>query len=128
MPFNSFNLRPELLQGIQALGYAAPTPVQAAAIPEALLGKDVIGSAQTGSGKTVAFTLPLLSRLLDHIRSGTFNLQNVRVAVLDEADRMLDMGFMPDVRRIMKMLPVDRQTLMFSATDRKSTRLNSSHG
>jgi ATP-dependent RNA helicase RhlE len=192
MPFNSFGLRPELLQGIQALGYAAPTPVQAAALPEALLGKDVIGSAQTGSGKTVAFTIPLLTRLLadreaeggakaglrvralvltptrelasqvermiselakfspvkcvvviggasfhaqtqelkrgaevvvatpgrllDHIRSGTFNLQNVKVAVLDEADRMLDMGFMPDVRRIMKMLPAERQTLMFSAT------------
>ncbi len=192
MPFNSFGLRPELLQGIQALGYAVPTPVQARALPEALLGRDVIGSAQTGSGKTVAFTLPLLQRLLadreaeggakaglrvralvltptrelasqvermiselakfspvkcvtviggasfhaqtqelkrgaevvvatpgrllDHIRSGTFNLQNVRVAVLDEADRMLDMGFMPDVRRIMKMLPAERQTLMFSAT------------
>ncbi len=192
MGFNDLSLRPELLQGIHALGYENPTPVQAAAIPEALQGKDVIGSAQTGSGKTVAFTLPLLSRLLadreaeggvkaglrvralvltptrelatqveraiselakfspvrcvtviggasfhnqtqdlrkgaevvvatpgrllDHIRSGTFNLQNVRVAVLDEADRMLDMGFMPDVRRIMKMLPAERQTLMFSAT------------
>ena len=64
MPFNSFGLRPELLQGIQALGYAVPTPVQARALPEALLGRDVIGSAQTGSGKTVAFTLPLLQRLL----------------------------------------------------------------
>ena len=192
MPFNQFGLRPELLQGIQALGYEAPTPVQERALPEALSGKDVIGSAQTGSGKTVAFTLPLLQklladreaeggakaglrvralvltptrelatqveraiselakfspvrcvtviggasfhnqtqelkrgaevvvatpgRLLDHIRSGTFNLQNVRVAVLDEADRMLDMGFMPDVRRIMRMLPAERQTLMFSAT------------
>jgi ATP-dependent RNA helicase RhlE len=192
MPFNRFGLRPELLQGIQALGYAAPTPVQERALPEALSGKDVIGSAQTGSGKTVAFTLPMLQRLLadreaeggaakglrvralvltptrelaaqveraitelakfspvkcvlviggasyhtqtqdlkhgaevvvatpgrllDHIRSGTFHLRDVKVAVLDEADRMLDMGFMPDVRRIMKMLPAVRQTLMFSAT------------
>ncbi|MBI3288901.1 MAG: DEAD/DEAH box helicase, partial [Elusimicrobia bacterium] len=192
MPFNRFGLRPELLQGIQALGYATPTPVQERALPEALAGKDVIGSAQTGSGKTVAFTLPMLQRLLadreaeggagkglrvralvltptrelatqveraiselakfspvkcvpviggasyhnqtqelkrgaevvvatpgrllDHIRSGTFHLRDVKVAVLDEADRMLDMGFMPDVRRIMKLLPAERQTLMFSAT------------
>ncbi|MEK7389471.1 MAG: DEAD/DEAH box helicase [Elusimicrobiota bacterium] len=192
MPFNRFGLRPELLQGIHALGYAAPTPVQERALPDALRGSDVIGSAQTGSGKTVAFTLPVLQRLLadreaeggssrglrvralvltptrelaaqveraiselakfspvkcvlviggasyhvqtqelkrgaevvvatpgrllDHIRSGTFHLRDVKVAVLDEADRMLDMGFMPDVRRIMKLLPSERQTLMFSAT------------
>jgi ATP-dependent RNA helicase RhlE len=192
MPFEEFGLRPELLDGLKALGFTEPTPIQAKAVPEALTGKDLIGSAQTGSGKTYAFTLPMLQklladreaeggvakglrvramvlvptrelaaqvekavgelakhspvkcalviggasfhnqeqdlkrgaevvvatpgRLLDHIRSGTFHLRDVRVAVLDEADRMLDMGFMPDVRRIMRLLPAERQTLMFSAT------------
>jgi ATP-dependent RNA helicase RhlE len=192
MPFDIYGLRPELLQGLASLGFAEPTPIQAKSLPEALAGKDLIGSAQTGSGKTYAFTLPMLQRLLadreaeggvkaglrvralvlvptrelaaqvekavgelakhspvkcalviggasfhnqtqdlkrgaeivvatpgrllDHIRSGTFNLRDARVAVLDEADRMLDMGFMPDVRRIMRLLPADRQTMMFSAT------------
>jgi ATP-dependent RNA helicase RhlE len=192
MPFTRLGLRPELLQAVQALGYAAPTPIQERSIPESLAGKDVIGSAQTGSGKTMAFTIPLLSRLiadreaeggvgkgvrvralvltptrelatqveravadlakfspvkcvvviggasmhlqtqalragaevvvatpgrlLDHIRQGTMKLSDVRVAVLDEADRMLDMGFMPDVRKIMRLLPAQRQTMMFSAT------------
>ena len=191
MPFTRLGLRPELLKAVQALGYAAPTPIQEKSLPETMRGKDVIGSAMTGSGKTMAFVLPLLrkllddreadphkggarvralvlvptrelaaqvekavgelakfspvkcaliiggasftvqrdalkkgaevvcatpGRLLDLLRSGDLHLRDVKVAVLDEADRMLDMGFMPDVRRIMKLLPSDRQTLMFSAT------------
>ena len=170
------------------MGFTAPTPIQAKAVPPAMEGKDVLGSAQTGSGKTVAFVLPLLQklisekrpgapaiiramimvptrelaaqvetavrdlarftpmrcalliggasfhnqlqelrkgaeiivatpgRLLDHVQQRTVTLREVRVAVLDEADRMLDMGFMPDIRRIMSMLPKERQTLLFSAT------------
>jgi ATP-dependent RNA helicase RhlE len=191
MPFTRLGLRPELLEAIKALGYAAPTPIQEKSLPESMTGKDVIGSAMTGSGKTMAFVLPLMQkllddrahdphkggarvralvlvptrelatqvekavgelakfspvkcaliiggasfttqrdslkkgaevvvatpgRLLDLIRGGDMHLRDVKVAVLDEADRMLDMGFMPDVRRIMKLLPSDRQTLMFSAT------------
>ncbi|MBI3549802.1 MAG: DEAD/DEAH box helicase [Elusimicrobia bacterium] len=188
MPFSQFPLLPELHQAVRAMGFTAPTPIQTKAIPPAMEGKDVLGSAQTGSGKTVAFVLPLLDRLLrdkrlagppivramilvptrelaaqvetavrdlvrfspikcvlviggasfhnqtqelkrgaeivvatpgrllDHVRSRTMSLKNVQVAVLDEADRMLDMGFMPDIRRIMQMLPRERQTLMFSAT------------
>ena len=191
MPFTRLGLRPELLKAVQDLGYSAPTPIQDKSLPESMQGRDVIGSAQTGSGKTMAFTLPLLQkllndrdadphkgggrvralvlvptrelatqvekavgelakhspvkcaliiggasfvtqrdaltkgaevvvatpgRLLDLIRGGSMHLRDVKVAVLDEADRMLDMGFMPDVRRIMKLLPAERQTLMFSAT------------
>ena len=191
MPFTRLGLRPELLEAVKALGYAAPTPIQEKSLPETMLGKDVIGSAMTGSGKTMAFVLPMLQkllddraadphkggarvralvlvptrelaaqvekavgelakfspvkcaliiggasfttqrdalkkgaevvcatpgRLLDLLRSGDLHLRDVKVAVLDEADRMLDMGFMPDVRRIMQMLPKERQTLMFSAT------------
>ena len=191
MPFTRLGLRTELLDAIKTLGYATPTPIQEKSLPESMAGNDVIGSAMTGSGKTMAFTLPLLQRLLDDrdkdphkgglrvralvlvptrelaaqvekavgelarhspvkcaliiggasfttqrdalkkgaevvfatpgrlldlIRGGSLHLSDVKVAVLDEADRMLDMGFMPDVRRIMKLLPVQRQTLMFSAT------------
>jgi ATP-dependent RNA helicase RhlE len=191
MPFTRLGLRPELLEAVKALGYAAPTPIQEKSLPESMQGKDVIGSAMTGSGKTMAFVLPLLQkllddraadphkggarvralvlvptrelatqvekavgelakfspvkcaliiggasfttqrdalkkgaevvcatpgRLLDLLRSGDLHLKDVKVTVLDEADRMLDMGFMPDVRRIMQMLPKDRQTMMFSAT------------
>ena len=191
MPFTRLGLRPELLEAVKALGYAGPTPIQEKSLPESMQGKDMIGSAMTGSGKTMAFVLPLLQkllddraadphkggarvralvlvptrelatqvekavgelakfspvkcaliiggasfttqrdalkkgaevvcatpgRLLDLLRSGDLHLRDVKVAVLDEADRMLDMGFMPDVRRIMSMLPKDRQTLMFSAT------------
>jgi ATP-dependent RNA helicase RhlE len=191
MPFTRLGLRAELLDAIKTLGYAAPTPIQEKSLPESMAGKDVIGSAMTGSGKTMAFTLPLLQRLLDDrdndphkggarvralvlvptrelatqvekavgelarhspvkcaliiggasfttqrdalkkgaevvvatpgrlldlIRGGSLHLRDVKVAVLDEADRMLDMGFMPDVRRIMQLLPKERQTLMFSAT------------
>ena len=191
MPFTRLGLRPELLEAVKALGYAGPTPIQEKSLPETMQGKDVIGSAMTGSGKTMAFVLPLLQkllddrasdpvkggvrvralvlvptrelatqvekavgelakfspvkcaliiggasfttqrdalkkgaevvcatpgRLLDLLRSGDLHLRDVKVAVLDEADRMLDMGFMPDVRRIMQLLPKERQTMMFSAT------------
>jgi ATP-dependent RNA helicase RhlE len=191
MPFTRLGLRPELLAAVKALGYAAPTPIQERSLPESMAGKDVIGSAMTGSGKTMAFTMPLLQRLLDDrdrdphkgglrvralvlvptrelaaqvekaigelarqspvkcaliiggasftvqrdalrkgaevvvatpgrlldlLRGGDLHLRDVKVAVLDEADRMLDMGFMPDVRRIMHLLPKERQTMMFSAT------------
>ncbi len=191
MPFLQFDLLPDLNKAVKAMGFTTPTPIQVQAIPHALEGKDVLGSAQTGSGKTVAFVLPILQRLLkeraedharkepsvkaiimvptrelaaqvetavrdlarfspvkcaliiggtsyhnqvqelkkgaeivvatpgrllDHFRSRTIHFRDVRFAVLDEADRMLDMGFMPDIRRIMQSLPADRQTLMFSAT------------
>jgi ATP-dependent RNA helicase RhlE len=191
MSLTDFNILPELVKGIHAMGFTAYMPIQLQAIPPGLEGKDVLGSAQTGSGKTVAFVLPLLDkmlrakqasgqphktavraiilvptrelaaqvetavrdlarftsvkcvliiggtsyhnqvqalkqgaeivvatpgRLLDHYRSNTIHFRDVRTAVLDEADRMLDMGFMPDIRRIMSSLPKDRQTLMFSAT------------
>ncbi len=191
MPFTRLGLRPELLEAVKSLGYATPTPIQEKSLPESMAGKDVIGSAMTGSGKTMAFTMPLLQRLLDDrekdphkggarvralvlvptrelaaqveraigelarhspvkcaliiggasftvqrdalkkgaevvvatpgrlldlLRGGDLHLRDVKVAVLDEADRMLDMGFMPDVRRIMQMLPKERQTMMFSAT------------
>ena len=172
-----------MLDGVKAMGYVDPTPIQLRAIPLILSGKDVIGSAQTGTGKTAAFALPILSkldrhesrprvlileptrelaaqvetairdfarftdltvavffggvgygkqnealkvgvdiivatpgRLLDHIEQGNCNLGYVQYLVLDEADRMLDMGFLPDVRRIVERCPRDRQTSLFSAT------------
>jgi len=169
---------------VRDLGFTEPTPVQLAAIPPALAGRDVLGSAATGSGKSAAFGLPLLQglmdlprgktrvlvlaptrelaaqiaahiealarytkvsvaavfggvgfnpqvaafrrgtdiivatpgRLLDHLTQGTAKLDGVATLVIDEADRMLDMGFLPDVRRIMRKIPVQRQTLFFSAT------------
>ncbi len=184
MSFSSFKLHPQIAAGVKALGYTTPTPIQVQAIPPALEGKDVMGLAQTGTGKTAAFALPILERLLpgprgkvraliiaptrelaeqihvsisglggathlksctiyggvslnpqiqklragidivvacpgrllDHMNQKTINLSNLEVLVLDEADRMFDMGFLPDVRRIIKQLPVKRQTLMFSAT------------
>jgi superfamily II DNA/RNA helicase len=192
MSFTQFPLHPKLHEAVRAMGFTAPTPIQLQAIPPGLEGRDVLGSAQTGSGKTVAFALPMLhkildrraqaaqggpgrssvrslilvptrelaaqvetcvhdlarfepvpcalimggvsfhnqvqalrkgaevvvatpGRLLDHYRQRTISLSQVETAVLDEADRMLDMGFMPDVRRIMQLLPKERQTLMFSA-------------
>jgi ATP-dependent RNA helicase RhlE len=183
MAFSKFGLSAPVLQGVHAMGYIDPTPIQLRAIPLILAGADVIGSAQTGTGKTAAFGLPILSqlghhdprtrmlvleptrelaaqvetairdyarftdlhiavvfggvgygrqnddlkhgadvivatpgRLLDHIGRGTCHLDQVRHLVLDEADRMLDMGFLPDVRRILQRCPRDRQTLLFSAT------------
>ena len=184
MEFNSFNFHPKIAAGINAAGYTTPTPIQAQAIPPVMQGRDVMGLAQTGTGKTAAFALPILQRLmegergriralivaptrelaeqinesiialgaqtnvrsmtvyggvsinpqiqklrrgvdivvacpgrlLDHIGQGTINLSHVEIIVLDEADRMFDMGFLPDIRRIIKQIPRERQTLLFSAT------------
>ena len=184
MEFNAFNLHPHVADGVKAAGYVTPTPIQAQAMPPVLQGRDVMGLAQTGTGKTAAFALPILhrlmqgprghvralvvaptrelaeqineavctlgrqtrlksmtvyggvgvnpqaeklkrgveivvacpGRLLDHIGQGTIDLSRVEVLVLDEADQMFDMGFLPDIRRILKHLPRQRQTLLFSAT------------
>src|SRR3989475_856300 len=183
-PFDHLGLDPALVKAVDAIGYEAPTPIQREAIPPILAGRDVIGTAQTGSGKTAAFLLPILQRLmkqpagrtralvlsptreltaqteaalrplakgtrihgaavyggvgmapqehalrggvdvvvatpgrlLDHMERRNADFRNLQVLVLDEADRMLDMGFLPDVRRIVNSLPRDRQTLLFSAT------------
>jgi ATP-dependent RNA helicase RhlE len=182
--FSTFNLDSRVAAGVTALGYETPTPIQQQAIPPVLAGRDLIGLAQTGTGKTAAFVLPILQRLLDgprgrvraliiaptrelaeqindavrdlgektrvrsttiyggvsmnnqvaklragveivvacpgrlldHIRERTINLSGLEVLVLDEADRMFDMGFLPDIRRILGHLPKQRQTLLFSAT------------
>lgn len=184
MPFSKLGLATAILEGVKAMGYIDPTPIQLRAIPLVLSGKDVIGSAQTGTGKTAAFGLPILSklgghnpvgprvlileptrelaaqvetafhdfarftdlkttvvfggvgygkqndelkagadivvatpgRLLDHLEQGTLRLDKVEFLVLDEADRMLDMGFLPDVRRIVDKCPRARHTSLFSAT------------
>ncbi len=188
MPFSSLGLDARILQAIADAGYTEPTPIQAAAIPQVLTGNDLIGIAQTGTGKTAAFTLPILhlltkisgqgplrgikclilaptrelvvqieenvlayarhapvritkiyggvserpqidalrrgadiviatpGRLLDLMNQRHANFNSLEFLVLDEADRMLDMGFLPDIRRIVKALPRKRQTLMFSAT------------
>jgi ATP-dependent RNA helicase RhlE len=183
MPFSKFGLSGPVLQGVKAMGYIEPTPIQLRAIPLVMSGQDVIGSAQTGTGKTAAFALPILSklergsnitralileptrelaaqvetafrdfarfsdiqvavvfggvgyqrqldalrdgvdvlvatpgRLLDHIERGTCKLDRIQFLVLDEADRMLDMGFLPDVRRIVEKCPRQRHTSLFSAT------------
>ena len=185
MSFNSFNLDPRLLKNVQAMDFEEPTPIQAATIAPALEGRDILGSAETGTGKTAAFVLPLLQklintprtrepralvlvptrelalqvaeqaeklshntglriitvyggvgygpqeqalrkgvdvviatpgRLLDHLEKRNVNFMALQVLVLDEADRMLDIGFLPDIRRIMRQLPKVRQTFLFSAT------------
>ncbi len=186
MPFRPLHLAPEILKAIQEAGYTEPTPIQLAAIPEVLAGHDVIGIAQTGTGKTAAFVLPILTRLvagnesrrgmralvlaptrelvvqieenvrayarhlplqmatifggvserpqIEALRAGVdlvvatpgrlidlmgqrqTNFSGLEFLVLDEADRMLDMGFLPPIRQIVKALPRNRQTLMFSAT------------
>ena len=184
MPFTSLHLHPDLLRGIRELGFARPTPIQSEAIPPALAGRDLLACAMTGSGKTAAFLLPILhklidrprrttralvltptrelaaqiledmnalavhtpltgaavyggvgmgpqehafrsgvdvivatpGRLLDHFRSSYAKLEGIEYLVLDEADRMLDMGFLPDIRRILRHIPARRQTLFFSAT------------
>jgi ATP-dependent RNA helicase RhlE len=186
MPFKSLNLSNAILRGVQAAGYTDPTPIQLRAIPVVLSGRDLIASAQTGTGKTAAFALPVLSklseqpgarrnarvlvleptrelaaqvetafrdfarytdlrtvaifggvgyglqrselrrgvdviaatpgRLLDYLGEGTISLANINVLVLDEVDRMLDMGFLPVVKDIISRCPKARQTLFFSAT------------
>lgn len=182
MPFSKLGLSPKVLEGVVAAGYTDPTPIQLRAIPVLLGGRDLIGCAQTGTGKTAAFALPILSRLgqhgtlralvleptrelaaqvetaihdygrftdlrtavlfggtgygkqddalrkgvdilvatpgrlLDQIERRMVRLDRIEILVLDEADRMLDMGFMPDVRRIIERCPRNRQTLLFSAT------------
>lgn len=184
MEFNAFDFHPHVVAGVKAVGYTAPTPIQEKAVPPVMAGRDVMGLAQTGTGKTAAFVLPILhrlmqgsrkkvralviaptrelaeqiheaivsigrqtgimsatvyggvgfnpqveklrrgveivvacpGRLLDHINHGTINLSHIEVLVLDEADRMFDMGFLPDIRKIIKHVPANRQTLMFSAT------------
>src|SRR5262249_31322176 len=182
--FRSLGLSAELLSALDRVGYQEPTPIQAALIREALQGRDVIGQAQTGTGKTAAFLLPFFNswrdtnrpgpeaivlaptrelvvqvseeaaklapsrhcrtipiyggqrirkqlnelergcsmvvgtpgRVLDHLSRGTLSLANVRYVVLDEADRMLDIGFRPDIERILRRCPRARQTLLLSAT------------
>ena len=185
MSFQEFSLHPQVLAGVKSVGFTKPTPIQEQAIPVALQGRDLLGLAQTGTGKTAAFALPILhrlatttgkrgvrclvlaptrelaeqilqsfrelgqhlgiksiaiyggvskgpqlaglrrgaqivvacpGRLLDHVNQKDINLTGVEVLVLDEADTMCDMGFLPDVRRILDHLPADRQTLFFSAT------------
>ncbi len=184
MNFEMFNLHSRINAGVEALGYTEPTPIQSESIPPIMDGSDVIGIAQTGTGKTAAFVLPILQRLmpgpprrvraliiaptrelteqtheaigqlgrktrlrslsiyggvsiepqiktlrkgvdiisacpgrlLDHLYRKTINLSQIEVLVLDEADRLFDMGFLPDIRKIIKHLPSARQTLLFSAT------------
>ena len=185
MSFDQFSLDPRVISGIKSVGYTTPTPIQQQAIPIALKGRDLLGLAQTGTGKTAAFILPILhrlsregasrkvralvivptrelaeqihqatadlgkntrvrsvsiyggvskvpqlaglqrgaevviacpGRLLDHINDRGIDLSGVDVLVLDEADTMCDMGFLPDIRRILSHLPSKRQTLLFSAT------------
>ena len=183
MEFNSFDLHHQVAAGVTAAHYITPTPIQAEAIPLVMQGHDIVGLAHTGTGKTAAFVLPILhrlmqggrrhvralvlaptrelaeqthesirtlggqtglksvtvyggvgfnpqvdklkraeivvacpGRLLDHINQGTVDLSHLEVLVLDEADRMFDMGFLPDIRKIIKHVPAKRQTLLFSAT------------
>ncbi len=186
MGFKSLGLSPDVLRGVEAMGFVDPSPIQLRAIPEILEGKDLIGSAQTGTGKTAAFALPIISklcggisdpgaprclvleptrelaaqvetafrdygrfadvkplviyggvgfgkqreglkdgadiviatpgRLLDHHQEKAISFKNLEFLVLDEVDRMLDMGFLPDVRRIIEQTPPTRQSLLFTAT------------
>ncbi|HEX7241405.1 MAG TPA: DEAD/DEAH box helicase, partial [Longimicrobiaceae bacterium] len=181
MTFSDFGLHPDVLKGIQALGFEKPTPIQEQALPAGLAGKDLLAAAMTGSGKTAAFLLPIVQRLmgkprgttralvltptrelaaqvhqhlqelarftgvtgaavfggvgmgpqeqafrrgvdvivatpgrlLDHFQQPYARLDGLEVLVLDEADRMLDMGFLPDIRRVLKHVPAQRQTLFF---------------
>ncbi|MDR5811321.1 DEAD/DEAH box helicase [Caballeronia sp. LZ019] len=191
LTFDQFGLSADILRAVSESGYTTPTPIQAKAIPVVLAGRDVMGAAQTGTGKTASFSLPIIQRLLpmantsasparhpvralmltptreladqvaanvqtyskhtplrstvvfggvdmnpqsealrrgveiliatpgrllDHVQQKTLNLGQVQMLVLDEADRMLDMGFLPDLQRILNLLPKERQTLLFSAT------------
>ena len=181
--FGALEIHPDVARAIDELGFMAPTPVQAEAIPVLRAGKDLLAQAQTGTGKTAAFAIPIVERVdpekkspqalivvptrelalqvtrefgaigkhrhthevaiyggvpygpqeralkrgaqivvgtpgrvLDHIQRGTLSLATVRIVILDEADRLLDMGFAPDVRRLLRLVPQDRQTALFSAT------------
>jgi ATP-dependent RNA helicase RhlE len=182
MSFNNFGLSSDVVRGTQAMGFTEPTPIQLRAFPIVISGKDLIGTAQTGTGKTAAFALPILTllakhgkfrclvleptrelsaqvetafrdygrftdlrvtvvhggvgygkqkqdlksgvdivvatpgRLIDHLDQGTLHFRDVNILVLDEVDRMLDMGFVPQVRQIVEKISTDRQTLLFSAT------------
>ena len=184
MNFETFNFHPSIMAGVRALGYSIPTPIQLQGIPPIMQGRDVIGLAQTGTGKTAAFVLPILERLrtsprgcvralvisptrelaeqtcevinglgsktelqsvtiyggvsmdqqirslhanpdivvacpgrlLDHLWKGTISLSGLEILVIDEADRMFDMGFLPDIRKILACIMNKRQTLLFSAT------------
>ncbi|MFC2005122.1 DEAD/DEAH box helicase [Chloroflexota bacterium] len=184
MSFETFNFHPSIMAGVRALGYITPTPIQLKSIPPIMQGRDLIGLAQTGTGKTAAFVLPILQRLLqgtrgyvralvisptrelaeqtceaihdlgkqtrlqsiaiyggvsmeqqtrqlnkgveiiaacpgrllDHLWKGTIDLSHLEVLVIDEADRMFDMGFLPDIRNILRCLLKPRQTLLFAAT------------
>ena len=186
MSFSNLGLSPKVESAVIAAGFETPTPIQAQAIPVAVTGRDVLGIAQTGTGKTASFVLPMLTRLergrararmprtlileptrelaaqvadafellgkshrltvalliggvsydeqdkkldrgadvviatpgrlLDHFERGKLLLNSIEILVVDEADRMLDMGFIPDIERICKVLPFTRQTLFFSAT------------
>jgi ATP-dependent RNA helicase RhlE len=185
MQFSDFDLDPRLLRNVQAMGFEEPTPIQSATIPQALAGHDILGSAETGTGKTAAYLLPILQklisspgtqcpralvivptrelalqvsahatqlghdlslriatiyggvgygsqddalqhgaeiviatpgRLLDQITRRHMAFTGLQVLVLDEGDRMLDIGFLPDIRRIVRLLPRERQTMLFSAT------------
>ncbi|MEE4255289.1 MAG: DEAD/DEAH box helicase [Desulfuromusa sp.] len=190
MNFSDFNFHQKITDGVTAAGFTQPTPIQEQAIPKIMQHRDVMGLAQTGTGKTAAFGLPILQqlmkgprgcvralviaptrelaeqihasitllgqktglrsvtvyggvgihpqisklkggaeivvacpgRLLDHIKQSTIDLRQLDLLVLDEADRMFDMGFLPDIRRIVKCLPANRQTLLFSATMPKEIR------
>ena len=192
---NEFDLIPALAEAVADMGYTRPTPIQAQGIPVVLAGRDLIGCASTGTGKTAAFLLPILQRLqgrrdagcralilsptrelalqideqvlalgyhvglsavavvggvdmgpqeralrdgceivvatpgrlLDHMRFKYVDLSAIEVVVIDEADRMLDMGFLPDVHRILATLPATRQTLLFSATLSPSIRELAAH-
>ncbi len=182
--FKDFKLKPEILRALADIGYDSPTPIQEQAIPEVLKGHDIVATAQTGTGKTAAYLIPIIQtlkpaqksdcealvlaptrelalqigknftdfskyskhrhtvayggssvrdgreslrhagqiviatpgRLLDYLQQGALSFKNLKIVILDEADRMLDMGFIPDIRRIMRRTPKSRQTLLFSAT------------
>ncbi|MGH2593257.1 MAG: DEAD/DEAH box helicase [Anaerolineae bacterium] len=193
MSFTQFDIDPRLLKNVQAMGFDQPTPIQIATIPAALKGQDILGSAETGTGKTAAYLLPILQkfltvpgrtrspralilaptrelalqvtdharqlsahtdvraaviyggvgyadqdgalkrgvdiviatpgRLLDHVERKMIAFNALQVLVLDEADRMLDVGFLPDIRRVVRLLPRERQTMLFSATLQPILRL-----
>ncbi len=136
MSFSDLGLSDKVLAAVTSAGYVKPTPIQEQAIPHVLARRDVLGIAQTGTGKTAAFVLPMLTklehgrararmprtlildpgRLLDHCERGRLLMSGVELLVIDEADRMLDMGFIPDIERICKLVPFTRQTLFFTAT------------